>query len=232
MEEQASFAPRTVLEQRRARLNRLAILVPTLALAAIAWVGASGAGSNRAVAESPHVAVAAPSIDVVVSHAVALARRGARYPAEVLGLDVHRLDGVDTRGLGRDTPIAVAGWYVATAITDCPPLAAIYRPASLPEIRGDADSWAFCKRSGVLYASRPDLDVGLPTNNPSNDAGLSAVAVTVTIGVVVPRELEMIGADATPVVVIGRFVESGGGCRDPAGCAQELVVDHLAWAGL
>jgi hypothetical protein len=222
-----------VLERRRARWNRLTIVVPALALAAVAWAGASGAGSNREGAESPPVvAVAAPSIDVVASPAVAVPPRSARYPAQVIGLDVQRLDAVQTRELGRDTPIAVAGWYVPTEITDCPPLAAIYRPASLPEIRGDADSWAFCVRSGVLYASRPDVHV--PTDdivdNLAKEAGLPAVDVTLTIGVVVPQELEMIGADATPVVVVGQFVESGGQCGVPAGCARELVVDYLAWA--
>jgi hypothetical protein len=159
---------------------------------------------------------------------------GARYPAQVLGLDVQRLDDVQPSGLGRDTPFAVAGWYVATAITDCPPLAAIYRTGSLPEVRGDADEWAFCQRSGVLYASRPDLDEGLRTSNledkRSKDPGHLAIAVTLVVGVVVPRELEMIGADATPVVVVGRFIESGDGCGVPAGCPPGLAVDHLAWA--
>jgi hypothetical protein len=63
----------------------------------------------------------------------------------------------------------------------------------------------------------------------SRDAGLPAVAVTLVVGVVVPPELEMIGADSTEVVVVGRFVESGDGCRIPAGCRRELVVDHVAW---
>jgi hypothetical protein len=235
MDEQASFEPKAVLAPRRAGWNRLAIVVPALALAAVAWAGASGAGSDGEVAASPQVvAAAAPSIEVVGSPPVALPPRAANYPAKVLGLDVHRLGDVQTRGLDRDTPIAVAGWYVATAITDCPPLAAIYRAAALPEVRGDADEAAFCDRSGVLYASRPHLEVGLPTDDLADnrpwELGLPAVAVTLVIGVVVPRELEIIGAGATPVVVLGRFVESGRGCPAPAGCARELVVDHLAWA--
>jgi hypothetical protein len=45
------------------------------------------------------------------------------------------------------------------------------------------------------------------------------------VGVVVPSELEVIGADATEVVVVGRFVETIAG-----GCAPELVVDRVAWA--
>jgi hypothetical protein len=235
MDEQASFEPKAVLAPRRAGWNRFAIAVPALALAAIAWAGASGAGSDRAVAESPHlVAVAAPSIEVVASPAVARPPRDPRYPAQVVGLDVQRLDVVQAQGLGRDTPIAVAGWYVATAIADCPPLAALYRTASLPELRGDADEYAFCVRSGVLYASRLDFNVRLAMDhlegNRSREAGLPAVAVTLEVGVVVPPELELIGGDATPVVVVGHFVHSGGGCGVPAGCARELVVDHLAWA--
>jgi hypothetical protein len=226
MDQEASFAPRTVLEQRRARWNRLAIVVPALALVAVAWAGLSGTRSDHeAAVASAAAAVTASSMDVVPSPAVALPPQAARYPSQVIGLDVHRLDGVQIGGLSPDTPIAVAGWYVPTAITHCPPLAAIYRPASLPEIRGDADSWAFCERSGVLYASRPDLDARPLTDdladNRSKHAGLPAVAVTLVVGVVVPRELEVIGADATPVVVVGQFVDSGG--------PRELVVDYLAW---
>ena len=86
----------------------------------------------------------------------------------------------------------------------------------------------------MLYASRPDLDERLPTDNlnednRSNNGGLPSVAVTLAVGVVAPPELEMIGADATEVVVVGRFVEVGDGCGGPAGCRLELVVDHVAW---
>ena len=35
---------------------------------------------------------------------------------------------------------------------------------------------------------------------------------------------------ATPVVVVGHFPESSGGCRVSADCARELVVDYLGWA--
>ena len=234
MEEQASFAPRSVLGRRRAGWSRLAILVPALALVAIVWAGMSGARPDASVATVPATAaVAAPSIDVAAPpSAVAVRPRIASFPAQVLGLEVQRLDDIQVRGLGRDTPIAVAGWYVATGIDDCPPLAAIYRTASLPEVRGDADEWAFCDRSGVLYASRPNVDTPPPMkaeDDRSENAGLASIAVTLVIGVVVPRQLEIIGADATPVVVVGRFVESREGCRIGAGCQHELVVDHLAW---
>ena len=140
-----------------------------------------------------------------------------KRPAQVLGLDVKRLEDVRPRRLDRDRVTAVAGWYVATAITDCPALDAIYRDASLPEVREDFDSWAFCERSGLLYASRRDQNAGLP-----------GIAVSIVVGVVMPSELEMIGADATEVVVIGRFVPSGDECQALAGC-RELVVDHVAW---
>jgi hypothetical protein len=233
MDEQASFEPRSVLGKRRAGWGSLAIVVPALALVATIWAGVSGARSDEGAANVPEtVAVAAPSIDDAAFSPTVASR--PRYPARVIGLDVQRLDEVQARGLGRDAPIAVSGWYVATAITDCPRLVVIRRLGSLPEVRRDFDELAFCDRSGVLYASRPDLDERLPRNNlednRSKNAGLPAVAVTLVIGVVVPRELEMVGATATPVVVVGRFVPSGDGCRVEAGCAHELVVDHLAWA--
>ena len=225
MEEQASFAPRTVLERRRARWNRLAIVVPAVALVGLAWAGLSGTRSDHAIGEASAGDVTPTSIDAPTP-AVALAPRTARYPARVIGLQVQTLDVLQAQRLDRDTPIAVAGWYTTTAITDCPPLAAIYRAAALPEVRGDADEAAFCDRSGVLYASRPQLDGGLPADDLADnrpwELGLPAVAVTLVIGVVVPQELEIIGADPTPVVVVGRFVESGD--------ARELVVDYLGWA--
>jgi len=143
----------------------------------------------------------------------------------VIGLDVHRLDEVQPRGLGRDDAVAVVGWYVATAITDCPPLAAVHRDGSLPDIRGDADGRAFCKRTGVLYASPPDVQ-----DSWSGSGGLGVVGAKIVVGVVVPPELEMIGADATEVVVVGRFVPSGDGCGAAGDCNPELVVDHVAWA--
>jgi hypothetical protein len=224
MDEQASFEAHAVLAPRRARLTRLGLLLPVVALVATAWAGVSGDRSDQATAENPgSTAVAAQSLPVEGSTPAVPGVRPPQNPAQVLGLAVQRLDDIRPRRLGRDDVIAVAGWYVATAITDCPPLAAIYREGSLPEVRGDADEWAFCDRFGVLYASRPDLDESPPS------AGLAAVAVTLVVGVVVPPELEVIGADATEVVVVGRFVEPGDGCRVRLGCRRELVVDHVAW---
>ena len=235
MDEQASFEARAVLAPRRARLARLALLLPVAALVAIAWVGVSGARSDQAATVLPDPTTVADASLAVEGPIPAVTPGVGRphWPAQVLGLDVQRLKDIQRRGLDRDDVVVVAGWYVATAITDCPPLAALYREGSLPEFRGDADEWAFCKRSGVLHASRPDLDARLPSNNSednrSENPGLAAVDVTVVIGVVVPRELEVVGAAATPVVVIGQFVASGDGCGAPAECRSELVVDHVAW---
>jgi hypothetical protein len=144
-------------------------------------------------------------------------------PGRVLGIEVRRLDDVEPGGLGRNDIVAVSGWYVPTAIDNCPPIAAIYRDGALPYVRGDADELAFCERSGVLYATQPDRDGRL------QHAGLSAVPVSMVIGVIAPLELERIGSDMTEVVIIGRFVPSGDGCGTSAGCRRELVIDHVAW---
>jgi len=235
MDEQASFEPQAVLGRRRAGWNRLAIVVPALAFAVVAWAGLSGPRPAtdqlaEAVATSTQ---ASPSVLPAMPRPPVAYLAARDYPAQVIGLDVRRLDDLRPSRLGRDDEVAVAGWYVATAITNCPRLAAIYRAGSLPEVRGDADSWAFCERSGVLYASQPELGRGLATANPENTsrtAGGPAVPVALVIGVVVPPELEIIGTQATPVVVVGRFVESNEGCGSPAVCHRELVVDHVAWA--
>jgi hypothetical protein len=205
MDDQARFEPRAVLKPRRARSSHLAILVPVLALAATAWLGVSGARSDPITAEIPDpMAAATPS-------------PRPQVPAEVLGLDVKRLDEVERRDIRRDELVVVTGWYVATAITNCPRLAAIYRDGSLPEVRGDANELVFCERFGVLYPSRPDPDERWPW-----------VPVRLAVGVIVPPWLESIGADATEVVFIGRLVEARAGCRAPSLC-RELIVDHLAW---
>jgi hypothetical protein len=145
---------------------------------------------------------------------------------------VQRLDDVQHRRLGRDEVVAISGWYVATAITDCPRLAARFRTTALPNARDDADEWAFCDRSGVLYASASDVDRRKPATTPEPDRsdgpGPASVAVTLVVGVVVPPELELIGGDATEVVVVGRFVDSAG-CRNLVRCPRELVADHVAW---
>jgi hypothetical protein len=214
MDQRASFETRAVLAPRRARLSRLAVFLPVVALVAIAWVGVSGTHPNQATAAATAV-LADPTI---------VAAPTPTHPAEVLGLDVLPLADVRPRSFGRDELVIVAGWYVTTAITDCPPLAAIYRDGALPYVRGDADEWTFCDRSGLLYASRPD-----PYENAHANAWIPAVGVSVMVGVIMPLDLETIGGEATEVVVIGRFIESGDGCRASAACSRELAIDHVAW---
>jgi hypothetical protein len=231
VDENVGFEARAVLGPRRARRSRLALLLPVAALVAVAWAGMSGPrGSQAPVASlgsgaTVRAAIAQRPQTTEESSAAGVARGPQPgRPATVIGLDVHRLDEVRPGSLGRDDEIAVSGWYVATAITDCPPLAAIYRPAALPDVRGDADGWAFCQRTGVLYASRPDVADSSPPGR-----GLSVVGATIVIGVVVPPELEVIGARATEVVVVGRLVQTSNACDLAGGCDRELLVDHIAW---
>jgi hypothetical protein len=220
MDERASFETRAVLEPRRARLARLALLVPALALVAIAWAGLSGPRSDHTTA-----AITAPPASAVAPAAsAARVLPRPQLPTTVVGLSVKRLDEIPSSGLGRDEEFAIAGWYATTAISDCPPLAAIYRDGSLPDVRGDADTLAFCDRTGVLYASPSGLD-------QRANAELTSVPVTVVIGVIVPLQLEVVGGQSTQVVVLGRFVEPGAACAAtvPTGCRRELLVDHIAW---
>ena len=226
VDEQAGFETRAVLAPRRARRNRLAIIVPALALVAVAWAGLSGSPTDHDVAVATQVAseVGTPSASPSPSG-------DPQYPPEVLGLPVERLWDVQDRPIARDKVVAIAGWYAATSITDCPPLAAIYRAGSLPEIRG-GDPLAYCERHGVLYAARPDLPRRLsansPDDNPAANAGVPGVATSLIVGVVVPPELERIGWDATPVVVVAHFTPAQG-CRGPR-CTQQLLIDYLGWA--
>jgi len=215
MDEQASFEARAVLAPRRARVARLVLLLPAVALVAIAWAGLNGPSSETtAAASAGPTTVAVPTTVAPPSHPVE-----AAYPAEVIGLDVQRLGDLQLGGVGWDEVVAVAGWYVPTSITDCPALAAIYRDGALPYVRGDKDELAFCVRSGMLYPSRPDIANVAP----------AGVAVTVVVGVVMPLELEMVDEHATQVVVLGRFSKSSDGCRVGIGCSRELEVDHVAW---
>jgi hypothetical protein len=230
VDEPTSFEPQSVLVSRHAGWNRLAVLIPVLALVAVLWAGLSDR-SAQAPSATNAVAVVASTAEGAASPTAVKVTRDPQYPAEVLGLQVERLPDVQDRGIARDRVVAVAGWYVATEITDCPPLAAIYRLGSLPEIRG-GDPLAYCQRHGVLYASRPDLPRRLsansPDDNPDANAGVPGVAASLSVGVFVPPELETIGADATPVVVVAHFTPAAG-CRGPR-CTQELLIDYLGWA--
>ena len=215
MTEPTTYEARAVLAPRRARLARLALLLPVVSLMAIAWAGFSGPHSDQATANIPDRTAGAASSSPVARSTPAIA------PAEVIGLQVHRLDDVQTLSLSRD--VAVAGWYVATGITDCPSLPAIYRSGSIHEVP-EADQSAFCVRSGVLYASQPDVRV-----TQFESAGLPEVGVTIAVGVIVPPGLQMIRAPASEVIVVGRFVESGATCRVSIACPREFVVNHVAW---
>jgi len=237
MEEQASFGTRAVLAPRRARLARLALLMPAVALVATAWAGLSGDRSNQPATAVVPAAVPAASLGAGgSSSAVASEPPRAQRPAHVIGLDVHRLEDVQSWELGREGVVAIAGWYVATAVTGCPRLVVIPKLGALPDIRPEIDPLAYCDRFGVLYASRPDLDDRLPRNNlednRSRNAGLPAVAATLVLGVVAPLELGMVGGEATEVVVVGHFVESGVECGDPDGCRHELVIDYVPWTSV
>ena len=222
MDQQASFETRAVLVPRRARLSRLALLLPVIALVATAWAGVSGARQDVAIVEAPAPAAAHGSEGTASAGSSLPARASAppQPPGQALGFDVHRLVDVEQQGVSRGQVIAVSGWYVATAITDCPPMDAIYRSADVPAVGDDWDSWAFCERSGVLFATQPD-DVVV--------ARQLAVPVTVVLGVVMPPELEMIGRDATQVVVLGHFVKPTEGCGGSSRCRDTLVVDYVAW---
>jgi len=233
MDEQAQFEARAVLAPMGGRRTRLAVLVPLVALVVTAWAGLSGPRSEPVtVAASTAVAIAPPLAAEGATPVVSDAPP-SQVPERVIGFEVHRLADLRPERLGRDELVAIAGWYIATSITDCPPLAAIYLKDSVPGVRGEADSWAWCDRFGVFYASRPDLRERVPTNNlednRSKSAGLPAFATTLVHGVVVPPNLEIVGGDATEVVVVGRFVDSGDGCGVAAGCRGELLVDYVAW---
>jgi hypothetical protein len=232
VDEQATFDPQAVLAPKRARRARIALVVPVIALAVTAWAGLSGR-SDPPTAVIPAPSQAASPVQATGEVASEMPEATEGVPATALGLAVQRLVDIDPRHMDRDRVVALSGWYVPTAITNCPPLPALYRDGALPYLRGDKDTWAFCDRSGVLYASEPDLSDGLPTNNlednRSKGAGLPAVAASVVVGVVMPLELETVGEGATQVVVIGHFVPTGDGCGRGAGCRHDLVVDYLAW---
>jgi hypothetical protein len=222
MDEHADFEARAVLAPRRARGARLALLVPVLAFVAIAFAGLNGPRSDSTAVASPDASAAAvvrasPAVEVADVAVTA-------YPTEAIGLAVQRLGEVQVGRLSFDSVVAIAGWYVPTAVTDCPPIAAIYRDGALPYVRGDTDKLAFCVRSGILYPSPPKRAI-----NGSSDAVPAGVATTVVVGVLMPLDLETVGKDATQVVVIGRFGKISDGCLSGVGCSREFLIDHVAW---
>lgn len=199
-------------------MARLVLAVPALALVAIAWAGTSATREDPSTAEAiDRAAVAEPTL---VSPSTATE---APFPARVLGLGVASLSDVLLLKVDRDEIVVVSGWYVATAITDCPRVAITRRDGELPQVHPEADRMAYCDRSGVLFDARPSDgdEFGL--------AGFPVITTTLVPGVKVPPELEVVGADARQVVVLGRLVPGVPGCERVDGCSRELVVDHVAW---
>lgn len=226
MDEHVAFETRAVLTPRRARRMRWALLVPVVALVAIAWVGVSG---NRPAIEAAVVPDSTPAS--VAATAVATIVPQPEFPAEVLGLDVRRLGDVQLAALTREDIVVIAGWYVPLAITDCPAVTPDYDDASV-EIRPGRDPWAFCERSGVLHDSRPDKVGSSRRIGPdAEDGGIgpSSVDASLVIGVKLPRPLERVGADPMPIVVLGHFVETSDACMLIGMCPSELIVDYVAW---
>lgn len=228
MDERATFETRAVLVPKHARISRLAVLLPAVALTITAWAGLNGARPHDASREASQPAALAepPAVASEPAASAAAATPPPERPAQVFGLDVQRLDAMHLAGLSGDDIVVLTGWYAPTAITDCPRLAAIYRDGALPDVRGDIDPLAFCVRSGLFYASRPDV-----REYRFNGARRLSIPATFVIGVIAPMGIETVGADPTEVVVIARFVESSDGCSSPAGCGHELLIDHVAWSG-
>jgi hypothetical protein len=224
MEEPASFEARAVLAPRRARANRFALLVPAIALVALAWAGLSGPRADHATADvARRTAAPAAPTSTPTAHARTRGRAAqSQPPLEAVGLAVHRLDDLELRG--RDGVIAIVGWYTTTEITNCPSSVLQYQQSSYPAIATGDDVLAYCNRTGVMFASSPTIQ-----DSWSGSPGLSAVAVTLTRGIVVPRELESVGTGVTEIVVVGEFKDPPGGCGSAADCLRTLVVDHVAW---
>jgi hypothetical protein len=222
-DEQATFEARPVLEPRRARLGRFMLAVPVIAFIAVAGAGLSGARHDRSTADNlvpPAIAVVPPAPSAAQPRPTDAAR-----PDLALGLAVQRLDEVQREGLGPDDVFAVVGWYVPTGMSDCPPLAAKFKASTSPATPGFGDAWAYCTRTGVLYASPPAAP-----DSWSGSAGLGAVGVSVATGVVMPSELELVGGDAIEVVVVAQFLDSGSCLRCAAPGPPLLLVDHVAWS--
>ena len=222
MAEQASFEARAVLAPRRARVFRFVLALPVLALGVIVWAGVSGSRPDQAasVPEATTVDASPAGAGQTAAAPVVL----AAYPSRVPGLDVQGLGDVQLARLTRDDVVALAGWYVPLAITDCPSVVETIPGTSFPQPHPGYDPWAYCERSGVLYASHPRTRAGELGGGPS-----SVVASLVT-GIKLPRELERVGADPMQVVVLGHFVESSSACMLLGACPTELVVDYLGWA--
>jgi hypothetical protein len=153
------------------------------------------------------------------------------YPTEALGLVVHRLDDVEMAQLNSDDVVAIAGWYLPLAVTNCPADVPSSEQGSQVQVRPGFDPWAYCERSGVLYAAQPGADgrVAPTATDGGGSSGPQSVSATLLHGVRLPADLEVVPAAAMRVVVLGHFVEASSACMLLGACPSELVVDYLAW---
>jgi len=226
MQEPSTFEIRPVLAPRRARRNRLAVLLPLIALAGIAVVGLTGTPSDPTTADIPtatQLESTSPSPPTASE---------APYPTEALGLTVHRLDDVQLARLNRGDVVAIEGWYLPLAVTGCPS-GVPSQESPPPAVTPGFDPWAYCERSGVLYAARPAADGRLVAPPTAEERGASngpeAVSASLLHGVRLPTSLEAVHPDPMQVVVLGHFVETSSACMLLGACPSELVVDYLAW---
>lgn len=203
------------------------MLVPLVALTAIALVGLTGTpASGPRTAILPISTPSTPAVSPPVPEPLA-----APYPAQALGLAVHRLDDVQLARLNRDDVVAIEGWYLPLATTDCP-AGVPSQQSPPPDILPGFDPWAYCERSGVLYAAQPGLNGRLVVPTGATDAGNGPVAVSASLlhGVRLPVALEAVHPQPMEVVVLGHFVETSSACMLLGACPSQLVVDYLAWA--
>jgi hypothetical protein len=225
MDDRSGFEARAIIAPRRRRLARATLLVPVVALVAIAWVGASGARPDHLTAIAPASAVPASGVRPWPPRPTE-----APYPAEVVGFTVHRLDSIEMQKLAPDEVVAIAGWYSPQLVAACPPVVALGRPSL--GVQDGIDPYAYCARTGVFYATQPEPDAPVVIDSiegvGSRSAGLESVAASMITGVVAPPALEVVGGDAAEVVVLAHFVDSGAACRGGALC-RELLIDYVPW---
>jgi len=229
MDEQASFEPRAVLAPRRAGWNRLAVLVPAVALIGAVWLGTSGPQSDSPTPSGDDKAVARESGTDAIEQVPQ--RAPEAYPATVLGIEVRTLANLEQADVGDRLVIAVAGWYVAWPSLGCPTSSGI-EPGFVAELGVNADIATFCDRSGVLVSTpnpAGSTNVGGANDHPYGSATAPALPVLLTPGVVVPPEVALPYVAPSEVILIGRL-EDPGQRTFQATTARQLVVDRVVWA--
>lgn len=224
MDEQASFEPQAVLAPRRAGWNRLAVVVPVVALVGAVWIGTSGPHREASTPDQrdPMAVVKASSAVDADARTPALAPPVPIYPTTVLGLPVRSLADVDSSATADDQVVAIAGWYLAHPVLGCPRSTAVELPG-VAELGVDTDLRTFCDRSGVLVATLSpagSMNIGGANDHPYGSGAASALPVSVTPGAVLPDYLLDPGATLSRVVMVGRLLTS----------EHEMVVDRVVWA--